>query len=117
MEHNNTNWCQSVTGVVIKDNKVIDVLDKLTYLKWQPKNKIMLLSGEGEAQAILASDGNTIWHVEGFYDLPVEAGKYDIVRIQEIDEYEFKQLKMLNLSTPQAIIDAFVTSLIEDNML
>jgi len=23
MEHNNTNWCQSVTGVVIKDNKVL----------------------------------------------------------------------------------------------
>ena len=23
MEHSNTNWCQSVTGVVIKDNKVL----------------------------------------------------------------------------------------------
>lgn len=23
MEHDNTNWCQSVTGVVIKDNKVL----------------------------------------------------------------------------------------------
>ena len=23
MDHNNTNWCQSVTGVVIKDNKVL----------------------------------------------------------------------------------------------
>jgi hypothetical protein len=48
---------------VLKDNKVIDVLDHLTYLKWQPKNKIMLLSDEGSAQAILGSDGNTIWHV------------------------------------------------------
>ena len=57
---------------VLKDNKVIDVLDHLTYLKWQPKNKIMLLCGLDEAQAILSSDGNTVWHVEGFYDLPVD---------------------------------------------
>lgn len=100
---------------VIKNNKVIDVLDHLTYLKWQPKNKIMLLSDEGEAQAILGSDGNTIWHVEGFYDLPVSG--YETVRLVEIDEFEFKQLKMLNGKTPEEIIDAFVTSLIEDNLL
>ena len=100
---------------VIKNNKVIDVLDHLTYLKWQSKNKIMLLSDEGEAQAILGSDGNTIWHVEGFYDLPVSG--YETVRLIEIDEYEYKQLKMLNGKTPEEIIDAFVASLIEDNLL
>lgn len=102
---------------VIKDNKVIDVLDHLTYLKWQPKNKIMLLSDEGEAQAILGSDNNTVWHVEGFYDLPVEAGKYDIVRIQEIEENEYKQLKMLNLSTSEEIIDNFVLYLLENGIV
>lgn len=100
---------------VIKNNKVIDVLDHLTYLKWQSKNKIMLLSDEGEAQAILGSDGNTIWHVEGFYDLPVSG--YETVRLMEIDEFEFKQLKMLNGKTPEEIIDEFVASLIEDNLL
>lgn len=100
---------------VIKDNKVIDVLDHLTYLKWQPKNKIMLLSREGEAQAILGSDGDTIWHVEGFYDLPVDG--YETVKIQEIDQYEYRQLKMLNLSTPEEIIDSFVLSLLEDNII
>jgi hypothetical protein len=100
---------------VIKNNKVIDVLDHLTYLKWQSKNKIMLLSDEGEAQAILGSDGNTIWHVEGFYDLPIEG--YETVSIQEINQFEYKQLKMLNGKTPEEIIDAFVTSLIEDNLL
>ena len=102
---------------VIKNNKVIDVLDKLTYLKWQPKNKIMLLCGLDEAQAILGSDGNSIWHVEGLYDLPVEAGEYDIVSIQEINQFEYKQLRMLNLSTPEEIIDAFVISLLEENII
>lgn len=102
---------------VIKDNKVIDVLDHLTYLKWQSKNKIMLLSDLNEAQAILGSDRNTIWHVEGLYDLPIEAGKYDIVSIQEIDEYEYKQRKMLNLGTPEEIIDSFVLSLLENEII
>ena len=100
---------------VIKDNKVIDVLDHLTYLKWQPKNEIMLLSDINEAQAILASNGNTIWHVEGFYNLPVDG--YETVQIKEIDQFEYKQLKMLNLNTPEEIIDAFVLSLLEENVI
>ena len=100
---------------VLKDNRVIDVLDKLTYLKWQPKNKIMLLSDLNEAQAILSSDGNTIWHVEGFYDLPVDG--YETVKIIEIDEFEYKQLKMLNGKTPEEIIDAFLLTLIENNII
>ena len=100
---------------VMKNNKVIDVLDHLTYLKWQPKNKIMLLSDEGEAQAILASDGNTIWHVEGLYDLPVDG--YDTVDLVEIDKYEFEKLRTLNLSTPEAIIDEFLLTLLENNII
>jgi hypothetical protein len=100
---------------LVKNNKVVDVLDHLTYLKWQPKHKIMLLSDLGEAQAILGSDGNTVWHVEGFYDLPVEG--YDTVKLIEIDKFEYNQLKMLNYKTPEEIIDAFVASLLEDNII
>jgi hypothetical protein len=102
---------------VIKNNKVIDVLDHLTYLKWQKKNKIMLLSDLNEAQAILGSDNNTIWHVEGLYDLPVEAGKYDTVKLIEVDKYEYDKLKMLNLSTPEEIIDRFLLTLLENNII
>lgn len=100
---------------VLKNNKVIDVLDHLTYLKWQPKNKIMLLSDLDGAQAILGSDGNTVWHVEGFYDLPVDG--YDTVDLVEIDEYEYKQMKMLNGKTPQEIIDEFLLSLINEGVI
>lgn len=100
---------------VLKNNKVIDVLDHLTYLKWQPKNKIMLLSDLDGAQAILGSDGNTVWHVEGFYDLPVDG--YDTVDLVEIDEYEYKQMKMLNGKTPQDIIDEFLLSLINEGVI
>lgn len=102
---------------VLKNNKVIDVLDNLTYLKYQPKHKIMVLSDIDEAQAILSSDKNTVWHEETLYRIPVEAGVYDSVSLQEINQYEYNQLKILNMKTPEEIIDSFVLSLLEDNII
>ena len=100
---------------VIKDNKVIDVLDNLTYLKWQPKHKIMVLSDIDEAQAILSSDKNTIWHERTLYNVPVDG--YETVSIEPVEKFEYEQLKMLNLKTPEEIIDAFVMSLLEENII
>jgi hypothetical protein len=98
---------------VIKNNKVIDVLDNLTYLKWQPKNKIMLLSDLKNAQAILSSDNNTIWHEITLHKLPDDAPKYDTVELIPIDEYEYKQLRVLNMRTPEQIIDEYNLLLLE----
>ena len=100
---------------VIKNNKVIDVLDQLIYLKWQPKHKIMVLSDENQAQAILSSDKNTIWHEKTLYRIPVSG--YDEVSVEEIDEFEYKQLKMLNGKTPEEIADEIILSLIENNII
>ena len=102
---------------VLKDNKVIDVLDCLIYLKWQPKHKIMVLSDLNQAQAILGSDGNTIWHERTLYEVPVDGPKFDIVDLVEIDKFEYSQLKMLNMNTPEEIIDAFVLNLLEGGVL
>lgn len=102
---------------VIKNNKVIDVLDSLIYLKWQPKHKTMILSDENEAQAILSSDNNTIWHERTLYKIPTDEVKFDTVELVEIDEYEYKQLKMLNGKTPEEIIDSLLLSLIENNII
>lgn len=100
---------------VMKNNKVIDVLDSLIYLKWQPKHKIMVLSDINEAQAILSSDKNTIWHEKTLYNIPVSG--YDEVEVEEIDEYEYKQLKMLNGQTPEEIIDSFLLELISKGVI
>ena len=100
---------------VIKDGNVIDVLDKLIFLKYQKKHNRMLLSSEEDAQAILSSDGNYAWHTMFLNKIPVSG--YDTVEIQEIDQYEYNKLKCLNLKTPEAIIDEFVLSLLEDNVL
>lgn len=100
---------------VIKNNRVIDVLDQLIYMKYQPRHDVMVLCNENEAQAILSSDKNSIWHEVTLYQIPTEG--YDTVRIEEIDENEYKRLKMLNLESPEAIIDAFVLSLIEGGII
>lgn len=100
---------------VIKDNRVIDVLDQLIYVKWQIKHEIPVLCSESEAQGFISSDGCTIWHEPSLYKFPVD--KYDTVELQEIDKYEYKQLKILNMKTPEAIIDEFVLSLIESEVL
>lgn len=100
---------------VLKNNKVIDVLDKLVYLKYQPKHKIMVLSDVNEAQAILSSDNETIWHERSLYKIPVEG--YDTVDLVEIDAYEYKQLKVLNMKSPQEIIDSVIFELINEGVI
>lgn len=100
---------------VIKDNKVIDVLDQLIYIKWQEKHNIPVLCDINEAQGILSSDNNTIWHEETLYELPIDG--FDTVRIEEIDKYEYKQLKMLNGKTPEEIVQEFLLLLVEEGVL
>lgn len=102
---------------VMKDNKVIDVLDKLIFLKYQKKHNIMLICKESEAQAILSSNKKYVWHEETLYKVPIEAGEYDTVQVQEIDRYEYDKLKILNGHTAQEIIDDFVYQLIETGVL
>lgn len=100
---------------VIFNDRVIDVLDRLVYLKYQPKHNMMVLCNESEAQAVLSSEKEDIWHVDGWYNIPVDG--YDTVELIEIDEIEYKQLKILNGKTPEQIIDSFVLSLIESGVL
>jgi hypothetical protein len=100
---------------VLKNNKVIDVLDHLTFVKYQKKHNIMIACDKSQAQAIVSSNGEYIWHVKGLYGLPVDG--YDTVELMRIDEYEYKQLKALNLKTPEEIIDEYTLLLINGGVL
>ena len=100
---------------VLKNNKVIDVLDNLIYLKWEPKHKIMVLSGIDEAEAILSSDKNTIWHEKTLYKVPVDG--YDTVELVEIDEYEYKQLKMFGCRSLNEVLDEYTLLLIQEGII
>ena len=100
---------------VIYNGRVIDVLDKLIYLKWQEKHKIMVLCDENSAQAILSSDGDTIWHEDTLYKIPVDG--FSTVKVIPIDEFEYKQLKALNGKTPEEIMDATILLCLERGLL
>lgn len=100
---------------VIKNGRIIDVLDRLVFLKYQEKNDIMLLCRPDEAQAILSSDGSEIWHESSLLTLPID--RYETIALEEISKNEYNQLKMLNYKTPEEIIDAFMYSLIEDGVI
>lgn len=100
---------------VIKDEKVIDVLNHIHYLKYNLKHKRMFNSIKADAEAILSSDGKHEWHVRGLKKIP-ETG-YDTVDLVEIDVYEYEQLKIFNCKTPEEIIDNFVVQLLEGGIL
>lgn len=101
---------------VIKDNKVIDVLDHLTYLKWQPKHKIWILSDENEAQAILLSDKNTIIHERTLYNVPAEVN-VDTVDLIQIDEFEYRQLKMFSCKSLSEVLDEYTLLLVQEGII
>lgn len=100
---------------VIYKDKVIDVLDKLNYARYQEKYDRMILCEEKDAQAIISSDEKYIWHEETLYNIPVSG--YETVRIEEIDEYEYNQLKVLGLKSPEQIIDEYTLLLINGGVL
>jgi len=41
----------------------------------------------------------------------------DSVTMERIDKYQFDQLKMLNMKTPEEIIDSYTLSLLEGGLL
>lgn len=100
---------------VLKNDRVIDVLDRLIFVKYQAKHNMMIACDKSEAQAILSSTGEYVWHVKGLHQIPVDG--YDTVKLVNIDQYEYKQLKMLNMKTPEEILDEYTMMLLDGGIL
>jgi hypothetical protein len=100
---------------ILKDNKIVSVIDNLSYVCLSPKSGRILLCNQDEAQGIVSSDGSTIWHLKGFYDFPF--GDYEAVEAIAITKEEYHQWKALNGRTPEEIIDEYTLSLIEGGLL
>lgn len=100
---------------VILNGRVIDALDHLYFVKYQPKHGIMVNCTADDAQGVLSSNKKYIWHVDGYYNIPVPG--YDTVTIKEIDKYEYDQYKSLGMQTPEDIIDAYTLTLIKGGIL
>lgn len=100
---------------IIKNNKIVDITDCLSYVRLSPKSGRVLLCPQAEAQGIVSSDGNSIWHLEGFYDFP--SGEYETVFAIKITKEEYHRLKALNGRTPEEIIDEYTLALIEGGLI
>lgn len=100
---------------ILKNGKIIDAVARLQYVRAPAESKRVLLCSCAEASGILSEDGTKIWHLEGFY--PFQVGDYETVEIRPIEEKEYHQIKALNGSTPEEIIDEYTLYLIEEGLL
>lgn len=101
---------------IIKDGRVIDVLDRIIYVRWQEKHQIPLLCSESRAQGVLSSDERHIWHIDGLLRFP-DGCQFDSAELEPIDKFEYDQLRILHGKTADEIIDGFVLSLLEEGVL
>ena len=97
---------------VVKDDKIIDALEFMVYVRSHP-NGGTVRSGEAGAAGVLSSDQSKIYHVDGWCEF-LDPSHYDTVTLSQITEEEFYALKEA-LETEQEIIDDPVEPEINDN--
>ena len=78
---------------VIKNGTVVDA--NFVFLKWQPKNRILIGCDASEANFIQSSDQNEVWRVDWLVPYSEEAGVYETVEAVEITEEEYLELRAL----------------------
>ena len=76
---------------VIKDNNIVDVLNKITFVKIQVAHNILIICSEKFAQGIVSSNGVDIWFVDGL--IKENVNNYPSVELVEIDEEEYNILR------------------------
>lgn len=100
---------------IIYNQRVIDTLDKLYYVKYQIKHNTLLLCTEKDAEAILSSDKTKGYHLSTLKK--PQADVFDTVSIEEIDRFEYDKLVMMNLKTPEEISKSIILELMERGIL
>lgn len=76
---------------IIYNALVIDILDKIQYVRWLKRGKKFVKTEMTSANGILASDGINIYHVEGMPDFD-GMGNYKTVHMVEIEKEEYDRL-------------------------
>lgn len=75
---------------IIENNQIIDVVENLKFVKCLPKSKRIICVDERQANGIMASNGNDVYHV---YGTPhTFEGEVRSVRFEEIDAEEYERL-------------------------
>lgn len=101
---------------VIKNGSVIDVLDHITYVKWNQRHMKPYLSTETEAEGFLSQNHKKVYAVYGMRQNPQHVFDH-VDDLVEITELEYHQLNALNMKTPQEIIDEYTLVLLEGGVI
>ena len=99
---------------IMYENNVIDLLDRLIYVKYQESHGILVLCDVAQAEAVLSSDGNFGWHLDGLCSFIPDSTVY---AIKEIPPYEYERLKKLELKTKKQIEDTLILELVGRGVL
>lgn len=75
---------------LIRDGVIFDA--GVMWLRWQPKNRIMLRCEPSEAQFVMGTD-ETIYRVQWLNPAPAEAGQYEVIEAAIIDKQEYEDLR------------------------
>ena len=76
---------------VIQDDKIIDVLSDIVYVRKQVVHNRLIACDKDRAEGVLSSNGDNIWFVESFIETNING--YPIVKFIEIKQEEFEILK------------------------
>ena len=95
---------------VIQNQRTIDILDSLKYVKYQLKHRTLLLCDKKEACGVLSSNGSTAYHTSEY--LPFPCDDFPTVTIEEITKAEYDSLARLHLKTPEEIAQEIMMDLI-----
>lgn len=80
---------------VLHKGEVIDVLDKIQYVKYQERNNIIIPCKDKEyANGVMSSDGNGAYHLEEFPKFGIEGIKTVRLRPLSLEETEAKLSEM-----------------------
>lgn len=74
-----------------KGNTIVDAVEKLNYVRQNPRNKMIIASTPEFANGILSNDQTVIWHLDGL--APFIDGDFDTVVAVEISEEEYKTIR------------------------
>ena len=74
-----------------KENTIVDAVEKLNYVRQNPRNKMIIASTPEFANGILSNDQTVIWHLNGL--APFIDGDFDTVVAVEISEEEYKTIR------------------------
>lgn len=99
---------------VMHNNRVIDILDNPVYIRYDKRHDSVVVTDRDHAEGFLSSDRIHCWRVVSMKD---NGGHFEIVEVAQIDKYEYEQLKIFGMKSPQDIIDAYTLTLIEGGIL